>query len=186
MLSRQLSTLVGEKLASCTMQFCVRSKLPDPPALNIIFATQQQGLCSTGAAAAMPCRRGPGCSSVGSAFIGENGPFYPVPGSTRKLMRNHYRCCCAAAAAAVALFRFAAASLNGSSAARCRGPGAVCPPRARLCCTCTHLAFRWARTSPVPMQQASFAPATPTPPYSKPWTRVPLLPLHAACIALPM
>ena len=34
---------------------------------------------------------GPGCSSVGTAFIGEHGPFFPHPGSTSKLMENPYR-----------------------------------------------------------------------------------------------
>lgn len=42
-------------------------------------------------------RSGPGCSSVGTAFIGEHGPFFPRPGSTSQLMENPYRqgmlCC---------------------------------------------------------------------------------------------
>ncbi|PRW58008.1 serine carboxypeptidase-like 34 [Chlorella sorokiniana] len=33
---------------------------------------------------------GPGCSSVGTAFIGEHGPFFPRPGSTSRLMQNPY------------------------------------------------------------------------------------------------
>lgn len=37
-----------------------------------------------------PARSGPGCSSVGTAFLGEHGPYFMSPGSTRRLIRNRW------------------------------------------------------------------------------------------------
>ncbi len=50
-----------------------------------------QPSCAAVCTCPLICCSGPGCSSVGTAFIGEHGPFFPRPGSTSKLMENPYR-----------------------------------------------------------------------------------------------